>query len=148
MQCCWEWPRGRLCQTKQPRCSRLQAFLSVCVLPLLSGSRVTGSCSPGVELEGGPGRVGTGPSPHRPPKLSWPLLYRYNPTQPPSLSEGVLGVPVPSWRKAAREPTDDALMSPVMPAPCPGWGPASPQELVSVAPPGTSPRGAAVLGPP
>lgn len=70
VQCCWEWPRRWLRQTKQPQCSKLQVFLRLYLLSL-SPFRfpLAGSCFQGAELEGGPGRVGTGPSPLPPHKV-------------------------------------------------------------------------------
>lgn len=65
-------PGGGSARPNNPsaRSSRLFSE-SVCFLSLLSGSPSTGSRFQGAELEGGPGRVGTGP-PHLPLPAGFP----------------------------------------------------------------------------
>lgn len=67
-------PGGGSARPNNPsaRSSRLFSE-SVCFLSLLSGSPSTGSRFQGAELEGGPGRVGTGP-PHLPLPAGFPTL--------------------------------------------------------------------------
>ena len=103
-------PGGGSARPNNPSAPSSRLFSdSVCFLSLLSGSPLTGSCFQGAELEGGPGRVGTGPSPS-------PLLIRFlspcfpatTPCRPLSSLKGFSVLLVPSWRKPPHNPAGNA----------------------------------------